>query len=188
MSNSTNDFEYTGHRKPTHIVSKILAVEDQVDSAIMLFSNDSHHISIHTLASAAKAILLDLSKSNDGNFAFELEVIVKEDRLKEYRKYINAAANFFKHADRDGEEEFNFNESSNDFLIFLCVKGYSELSNRLTPKMGAFLGWFLAMNPELVKDEKLREIFERNKQEVSSISGMTRSESKLVLKKLLNTL
>jgi len=136
--------------KPVKI-KKIHAAKEQIETAIRLFFDGGSVVSVHTLASAAFTILRDISKKNDGEFAFEVNVSIKP----EYRKYfwdkVNGSANFFKHADKDPDpnSEVTFNEMTNELKIILCCQGYKEIAGDVSPVMNAFRNWMLTFYPQI---------------------------------------
>lgn len=177
--------ERISHKNPTHQLNKREVIKDQIEAAIKLFATYEHHVAVHSLASASKQILKDISKKNDGDFSFNLEVWAKPEHIKEYRAHMNAAANFFKHADKDSDEEFDFNEECNDLLLLTCIMGFREVVETPTPIMCAFIGWFTALKPEFLKDGTFKSFVMSQRQASGGIEFMHREDQVKALRSIL---
>jgi hypothetical protein len=134
-------------------VKKIDVAREQIETAIVLFFKDDAPISVHTLGSAAFQILKDISDINNGNFAFELSVRIKPEFLKLYWNKFNAAANFFKHADKDHDSELEFNDNINELLLIQCCLGYKEVAKVTTDTMIIYANWMALFYPKLFGKE-----------------------------------
>lgn len=101
-------------------VSKLDAARRQLESATRLFFASADPMSIHTLVGAARTLLRDLLRA-EGREA-GLDVIFREgirpEKLGEVRNMVVEAQNFFKHADRDAEEVFDFNPVTTEILLW----------------------------------------------------------------------
>lgn len=105
------------------------------------------------MSSAAFQILKDISNINDGNFAFELSVRIKPEYLKFYWNKFNAAANYFKHANKDHDSEFEFNDNINELLLIQCCLGYQEIAKCTTDIMTIYANWMALFYPGLFGQE-----------------------------------
>lgn len=168
-------------------VSKLEAAKEQLETAIQLFFNNGSFVPIHTLCSAAYNIIKDISKKHETDFCFELEVRIKPEKIKEWYNKANAAANFFKHADKDPKpnEILEVNEQLNDIKLFLCCCGYKDISGATTPTIDAYLRWMLGFNTSLFNlDENEKRSIECL-QDYSGSKSWSRKLKKLVGKSLL---
>ena len=82
-------------------ISKLDAAKRQLESAILLYFNDSDPVSIHTLAGAAHGILADLNKKGGGHPMILSDFLIKDDFKQDFRKKLSEAKNHFKHANQD---------------------------------------------------------------------------------------
>ena len=129
---------------PSLRLSKIDAARRQLVTAVRLYFCDEDPVAIHTLVSAAHAVLSDLNHAAAGHPTLK-DVIarqVRPDQAKEVRRQLNAAANFFKHANTDPKATFELLTSQTEvFTLDACLK-YRELSGELVPVLGVYETWF----------------------------------------------
>jgi hypothetical protein len=98
----------------------------QLDSAIRLLFAGGDVVSVHTLACAAANVLRDMLRSQ-GNKAWHDAIIESHPGMEqEVRQTLARAQNFFKHADRDAEEELDFDENGNDGIILVATLEYGS--------------------------------------------------------------
>ena len=128
-------------------ISKLDAAKRQIETAIRLYFSNADPISIHTLTMSAYNVLRDLNKNRGGNPLLGKELIldyVKEDKLNEFKKMINKAENFFKHADKNHEETVDFNPNQSEFYILEACWTYYRLSGEFPPLFKLYQGWYIA--------------------------------------------
>jgi len=94
------------------------------------------------------------------------------------RDYINSPyRNFFKHADRDPDEELDdFSDSRLDSLIYLAVEDYMRLSNKGPIEFQVFQLWHLLSNLEKVRESRLLEIQTAAERIFGQLDGRSRSD------------
>ena len=87
----------------------------QLDVAIWLFFVDADPISIRTLAAAATSVLADLIEAKNPKGSWRAKIVddIGLPRAT-VQSIINEAPNFFKHANRDPDASFLFNDEEND--------------------------------------------------------------------------
>lgn len=138
------------------VISKLDAVKRQLETAIHLYFLSRDPVAIHTLASAAHKVITDLNKHKGGTptlVEHMLSDYIKPDRVKEVRKLLYKAENFFKHADKDPEETIEFNPDASEIVLWeSCIK-YTELTGEQTPTLQAMNGWFLLSHPDMFNFE-----------------------------------
>lgn len=157
--------------------TKIEAAREQVESAIHLLFDGDSIISAHTLCSAAFNILRDLSKRQDGEFAFEVEVRIKPEFVN---LFWNKHANFSKHADKDPLDILKFNDMATCVKLTLCCWGYKDLTGNRTPVMEAFCTWMLALYPHLFRlDDLEKKSIEQARAHIQN-EELTASKKKLL--------
>jgi hypothetical protein len=92
----------------------------QLDTAIRLLFHGGDVVSVHTLACAAAKVLHDLLKAKGGESWRDI-MVASHPGMKKEQVYqtLTRAQNFFKHADKDPEAELDFDEKTNDDMIFV---------------------------------------------------------------------
>lgn len=170
--------------------TKLDIVRQQIEAAIILFFDQSTPVPIHTLAHASETILYDLSKKDDGDFAFNRDIYIKEGCEKQFYNHYNQYANFFKHADKEnGKVKIEFQDEINDISLMNCCIGYKEISGTLTKIMTVYVNWFMIFYPECFKlpcaeqdrVNILKELFESE----FNLENIDRRRKKLIGKALL---
>lgn len=135
-------------------VNKMEAARRQIREAICLFLESRDIIAVHTLATAGYQILYDLAKKQDiSDFIYD---IIKDEYRGEAKNLFNKAKNFFKHADRDGNERIELNSSLTEWFLFSATHLIEKLNGDLYPENYAFLWWFTANHPKFLKDGDLK--------------------------------
>ena len=133
-----------------YTISKIDAARRQLECAIRLYFNDGDAISIHTLAAAARNVLLDLCRYRGQSSAILREELIKNyvkpEHAKDVRAVYKRAENFFKHADSDPDEVLTFDPEGSEYFLFEATEAYQLLSGEATPHMLTFRTWWIAHN------------------------------------------
>ena len=133
-------------------ISKLDAAKRQLETAIRLYFHHGEPVSIHTLVSASYNIIRDINTKRGGEKMVVKELLfdqVRPERHVEFRKLLQRAENFFKHADRDHDGSLEFNPDESELLILDACTKYWELTGEHPPLFQIFRGWFMASNPEL---------------------------------------
>jgi hypothetical protein len=146
-----NDF--TMNETYTISVSKLDAAKREIEHAIRMFFNDGDTVVLHLVASSAYQILRDLGKhqkhkSNRDDFLEH----VKKDKRKFVSAKLNAAYNFFHHADKDSEKTIVFNPELTQFVMWDSVLIYSTLSQEETGLMQSYKLWFYLKHKDILID------------------------------------
>jgi len=139
----------TEHKIP---VSKLDAAKRQLETAIRLYFAHGDPVSIHTLTAAAYNIVRDVNKRRGGPPLFAKDRFmeyVKEGHEKEVWKRLNAAENFFKHADQDHNATFEFKPQLSELLILDGCGTYYKLTGEYPPLFHVFTTWYVAHNEGL---------------------------------------
>lgn len=106
----------------------------------MLFMKEDP-VSIHTIAAAAERILMDIAeRKGDIDAHVRFKDLIRPGMEKGFWRYMNKAANFLKHADKDPDSILSdFNEEANDWILFMACNYYRDLGNTPTPEMNALV-------------------------------------------------
>ncbi len=137
-------------------ISKLDAARRQLETSVRLYFSNEDPISIHTMASAAFAVLEDIGKSQGlevRHSRSSLLEMAKPGREKEMQFYIKRHENFFKHANRDPDANIDFNPAVTEWVIFDAIAVYARLTSEQTPLMKTFNGWWQYTYRHLLKPE-----------------------------------
>lgn len=146
------DAELKRRAKEPVNLDKIEAAQRQLDCSIRLFFDREDAVSIHSLSAAAYRILRDIAEETGQSGVYQKMM----DRVKPgmhglWWQYVNKSANWFKHADDDHEENYQFNPEQNDSNILMAVMLYMDLGYPATPEMQAFQCYAILKFPSLFK-------------------------------------
>lgn len=150
-------------------ISKLDAAKRQLEFSIRLFFRNSDIVVIHTLAAASHTILRDSGKRKGVKSLIKdyAVAVIKKEKQKEFLKMINKAENFFKHADKDGDQQLKFYFQSTAFLILDACEMYQKITMEIVPLLAMFRVWFMLRYPELILDEQLRLLTEKFKSDLN---------------------
>jgi|SRR5579863_7369766 len=125
-------------------ISKLDAARRQLETAVRLYFSEADPVSIHTLTAAAHRLLSDVGESRGATPMLTQSLLqnVRPDKVGEARRRLSAAANFFKHADRDPDDVHEFNPAQTEILLFDACFKYKELTGELVPTLGVYQAWF----------------------------------------------
>jgi hypothetical protein len=139
-------------KSPIVRVTKITAAERQLKEAIRLFFQERDPVAIHTLIGAAYQIFYDLGRKQGNESLLRDSEWIRDERKKEWNRILNSARNFFKHADRDPENELEFRPEINPFLLFDAILLCESVSKKRTNEGRIFVSWFTLKYPDLFID------------------------------------
>ena len=145
------------------IIGKLDAARRQLSTAIREWFCGGDSVVIHTLACAAYEIIHDLSLQRNPNrhdLLFDADYI-KDEHRKEWKDLLRKPANFFKHADRDGDAVIEFNPRQSDGFILFSILGVSLCGERNNTVKSAWLMWLQIQEPKYLT-EKGRKFFTDN--------------------------
>jgi len=134
------------------IISKLDAARRQLEMAIRIYFNEGDPVSIHTLAAAAYNVLRDINAKRGGApmlIKDGCQFAVKPEHLAMFKKKLNEAENFFKHADDDPDETIKFNPGITEYFLLDACDKYRSLTKEIVPNLQVFFYWFVIQNPEL---------------------------------------
>lgn len=150
-------------------LSKLNIATILIEDAVEMLFNDMNPISVHVVASSAYQIIRDISKIEDSEAYFLITSQIKDEYLSEFWGHINKAWSFCKHADRDSDQKFDgFDESINEFAIFMAIKLLIGLGRPISPPMQAFGAWFACLWANLLIDSETRDFVQKNYDEFNA--------------------
>lgn len=145
------------------IIGKLDAARRQLSHAIREWFCGGDPVVIHTLACAGYEIIHDISLQRNPNrrdLLFDADRI-KDEYRKEWKDLLRKPANFFKHADRDGDSVIEFNPRQSDGFILFSILGVSLCGERNNTVESAWMTWLQIQNPKYLT-EKGRKFFAEN--------------------------
>jgi hypothetical protein len=137
------------------IISKIEAAERQLAQAIRMFFDRADAVSIHTLASAAYQILIDICKSRAipremEDSAILMEMGVKKDVIAALRE----PQNFFKHSHQGNPEEtVRFSPKLSAYMMVSAARYHYIVTGRQMHESIVLQMWFYASHPERAPEQ-----------------------------------
>jgi len=159
------------HRAAVLTITKAIAAQRQLETAISLWFNSGDPVSIHTLAVAALDCLHAIG-TQQGNPSAVATWIDAQPRSKKER--IKKAQNFFKHGFRDVDKQINYDPTHGETLLSDAAVTYGLIFGRCSPLMNAFQIRFAVSN-----SRDFLQIFSDNgidQSEVESLANLTRLE------------
>jgi hypothetical protein len=129
---------------------KLEAARRQLETAIKLYFASGDEVSIHTLGAAGYALIRDINEHRRGEAMLkDLHLFLPDDLAREFRRYINRAENFLKHADKDPDGVGELEPRWTEVLLWEASRKYCEMTGEHNKLMIAFVFWFVAHQPEL---------------------------------------
>ena len=129
------------------IISKLDSAKRQLEVAIKLYFHFDDPVSIHALTAAAYNVLRDINKNRGKDPVLVKEwlvkYLIKPEKQKEFKKLVNEAENYFKHADRDPDETYTFRPRQTEILLWEAVGIYQRLTGEITALIHLYRGWFI---------------------------------------------
>jgi len=159
------------HRAPILIITKAVAAQRQLETAISLWFNSGDPVSIHTLAAAALDCLHAIGTQRGNPSAVATWIETQPTRKKER---IKDAQNFFKHGFRDVNKQINYDPTHGETLLSDAAVTYGLIFGRCSPLMDAFQIRFAVSN-----SRDFLQIFSDNgidQSEVESLANLSRRE------------
>jgi hypothetical protein len=142
--------------KDTIRISKCDAAKRQFRTAIRLWFDNGEPVAIHTLAFAAYEVLHSICLKRDPNHKPILlfdSPLIEEDRRSEWNRLMRKEANFFKHADRDGDSVIEFNPEVSLFFIFFAAVARDDCGEPESDEESAFIVWLKISRPKMISEE-----------------------------------
>jgi hypothetical protein len=141
--------------KDTIKISKVDAARRQLRTAITLRFNSGDPVAIHTLAFAAYEILHYVSEKRD---PFRRDLIfdtlwVKDAYRRNWNQKVRKEANFFKHADKDGDSVIEFNPAFSEYFIFFAIVALGLCGEPESEEESAFLRWMHINQPQVLTEQ-----------------------------------
>ena len=155
-------------------VSKLDAAKRQLEVAIRLYFYNGDPVAIHTLVGAAYNVIRDLNRRLGGKPMVVKEEMVeriKPEWRKEFRRQLNEAENFFKHADNDHDGFIEFDPHFTEVLLFDAINSYFRITGEDPPLIKVFRTWFVFHNRHLFFElpDYVTQLFDSQQGEIMSM-------------------
>lgn len=165
------------------LMTPVTIARSQLLTAIELFFADKDPVSVQALAGNARELLEELCRQ--ASIQPMTELLLQDHPGKEKKdiyKALNLYRNCFKHVGkteqhrREDQQTLNqFDDTKNEYLLYVCVEDYFRLRGSMPIPMQIFQGWFCACHTHLLAFElhaqKYLDLF-------PGIQGMTRAQQK----------
>jgi hypothetical protein len=143
----------------TRKITRMQAVSNQLDSAYKTYFLWDDLVSAITLAGAAERVLSDM-QPQDGIFGVDanslrslINLYVKPEHSKEVATLFRADYDFFRHADKKTQSDYEIKERAADFFLLFPLLSYEHLKQPKTHAMRAYAQWFFYRYPSVLKKE-----------------------------------
>src|SRR5258708_3951444 len=136
-------------------MGKFEAARRQLRTAISLWFSSGDPVAIHTLAFAAYEVIHAVSEKRDPNrrdLLFDT-ALIKDEHRRDWNQLVRREANFFKHADRDGDSVIDFNPEFAEWFIFFAILGRELCGEEPSTEESAFMWWLQITKPHLLTEE-----------------------------------
>lgn len=136
------------------VISKIEAAASLLDSAIRMWFNKEEFPAVTVVAFSAYQIIDNLLKHRSSHsYGFFLaELYIKSEYQKVYVDRMKKAYNYFKHADRDSDDNLVYNPHILEFILFEAIVEYNELTHSPTRLHKIFYTFFTILHHECLQD------------------------------------
>lgn len=162
------------------LIHRMDAVRDQINTAIRAYFLWDDLISAVTLAGAAERVLSDKQKQDGllGVDAFSvrsaINLYINKRYQKETAQLVRSDYDFFRHADRCPNDEYEFSEERADFTLIFAIGAFEFLGQKKTKDMKAFVHWLFYKHPcWLKKSDSYEQIATQLKR---TLEGITKQE------------
>ena len=130
-------------------VTKLDAARRQLETALTLWFHEADPVSIHTLTGAAYKLLYDINTKAGGPPMMPDGKYIRPEYIKEWRKILYRAQNFFKHADDDSTDTLFFAPQMTQILMLEACERYQAHAHEQRPLMELFILWLSLHEPRL---------------------------------------
>ncbi len=143
-------------------IGKVEAAKRQLRTAISLWFNDGDPVAVHALAFAAYEVMHSVSEKRDPyrrDLLFDT-LWIKDEYRGKWNKHIRKEANFFKHADRDGDSVIEFNPKLSECFIMFAIAARELCGEQSSDEESIFCHWLTIHRPDLITDDWKKRISE----------------------------
>lgn len=172
------------------MISKTVAAEWQLNTAIRLFFENRDNLSSYALAVASRGVMDDLIQGHSRelyqreltrvgdlqkvwlSYRDEMRIRIKPEGYKDFLNLDRNWQNFLKHADRDPDAEIApIKKNHLAMTIISAIKNYTALTQSWSAEMVTFFTWIAVAEPRLFKLEPNSEAAKKVEELREMISG-----------------
>jgi len=137
-------------------LTKIDVAEAQIRAAVRLFFEGEHAVPVYTLANAAREIVATIGAQIDVETVQQELAASRGISVKEMLRPLGAAANFFKHADRDADQTLDFDEGDAEVVLQLACHDFGRITGGTPIEAQIYEAWIAAIAFPRVSETPLR--------------------------------
>jgi hypothetical protein len=167
-------------------VSKVDVALNQVGAAVRLWEDGRDEIAAHTLTCAGLEVIRGVLQARGASLLLDESVRnhIRPESVGDVQRTMRRAQNFFKHADRDANDEHDFDPATTEWLLFMAALGLRQLEVQLPVAVAAFYVYMSAMHHEiLVLGPEQRQMVESLR---DSVRSQDRGETLSMLRRLIS--
>jgi hypothetical protein len=137
---------------PRRTLDKQEAIRHLIHTAIRLIAKREDPFAIHVLVHSADKMLIDMAKKRGQELHFDWEWYIKPEYHKEFFRTNRAIYNYFKHADKDFDDDLPIRDimKLNVLTLSICTANYNKLFEEVTHHMVLISVFVMALFPEMI--------------------------------------
>jgi hypothetical protein len=138
---------------PRRTLDKREAIRHLIHTAVRLIAKREDPFAVHVLVHSADKLLIDMAKQRGQELRVDWEKYIKPQYHKDFFTRHRAIYNYFKHADKDFEDDLPIRDIMrlNVMTLFICIGNYNELFQEITHHMALLLVFVMALSPEVIR-------------------------------------
>jgi hypothetical protein len=146
--------------EPRRTLDKQEATRHLIHTAIRLIAKMEDPFAVHVLVHSADKLVIDVAKSRGRKLRVDWEEYIKPEYHKHFFARNRAAYNYFKHADKDFDEDLPVSNIMmlNVITLFICIVNYTELFGEMTNHMTLLSAFAAALFPEIIQPATMEGI------------------------------
>jgi hypothetical protein len=137
-------------------LTKIDVAEAQIRAAVRLFFEGGHPVPVYILANAAREIVATIGAQIDVETVQQELAASRGISVKDMLRPLGAAANFFKHADRDADRTLDFDEGDAEVVLQLACHDFGRITGGMPIEAQIYEAWIAAIAFPRVSEAPLR--------------------------------
>src|SRR5260370_37698428 len=159
------------------MTSKLDIAGDHIRAAIQMTAVGANPCSTHVIVMACEEMLRSIAEAKKAKLSGSFDDAIKPDKLKEWRQHLRSAYNFFKHADKDPEKNYEGPDGDNlstlnEIMTMLNCASYIGLSGAAPEEMKLFMNLVAFRHHTNVLDDKFFEKFPEAEETAKKLAQM----------------
>lgn len=162
-------------------ITKLDVARDHIETAVLLNALGADDKSVHLVVMAADELIRAYAKATGKTLSLDIDAMIRDDAKKVWFAAKSKAYNYFKHADRDAEVEYDGPEGDklttlNDLTILMAVTNLRALGVGLSAAASQQANGFLVLNPQMAKWDEIFADHPELKDGFDSLGEVTRKD------------